>query len=237
MAFTARETSTLAAPSAELAATHLLISTPNHRHRVLLVLRLDQFLPCRERRVEVLNRHTALEVTAERGIDPHGIGKAVYNANRIRLLSVLHNLHSARDSKRQAIVDSRSGPTGRLFDLRLPPPRTPNAPRHTSTSCNRKPPLRTPNCRRRPHEAALPILLLKIISFFLLLKIISFSFHLKLCWIQVHRRCIGSMKFKTKQPLRRNDMAPDSLTPAPADGQKLPADVKNQIAQIGQRPM
>jgi hypothetical protein len=59
-----------------------LISTRNHCDRVFLVLRLDQCLPCSKQPVEVFDRDSALELTAERGLDPHGIGKPVFSADR-----------------------------------------------------------------------------------------------------------------------------------------------------------
>lgn len=72
------------------------------------MLRLDQFLPCRERRVQVLDRDTSLEVTAEPGLDPDGVGKAVFSA--VRLFLFLHGFHSPviRKGLPSPIHDSRN---------------------------------------------------------------------------------------------------------------------------------
>jgi hypothetical protein len=45
-----------------------LISTPNHCDRVLLVLRLDDFLPRSKQVVQVLDRDSAVELAAEPGL-------------------------------------------------------------------------------------------------------------------------------------------------------------------------
>src|ERR1039458_1683046 len=71
-----------------------LTSTPNHRDRILLVLFLDECLPCRQQLVEILDRDAALELTTERGLDPHGIGKAIFSADRVRRFRFLHGFHS-----------------------------------------------------------------------------------------------------------------------------------------------
>jgi hypothetical protein len=67
--------------------------TPNHCDRVLLVLRLDEFLLRRKRRVEAFDRDSALEATAEGGLDPHGIGKAGFSADCGGVFRFLHGFH------------------------------------------------------------------------------------------------------------------------------------------------
>lgn len=56
--------------------------------------RLDEFLPRSKQSLEVFDRDGALELAAERSIDPYGIGKSVFSTDRARSFLFLHAFHS-----------------------------------------------------------------------------------------------------------------------------------------------